>query len=448
MSAKDNGKIMLWQIKKILNCYFSDLTTSISSLPDPRTGIEYSIAEVMMAAIMLFLLKCDSRNDFNNKRKDEEFRKNYYRMFRLRLPHMDAVNDMFKNLCDNKMEEIRCRFINSLIEKRVFHKFRFFDKYFYIAIDGTGVYNWGDSPPENIAKHATQKKYDSGKVNYSSQILEAVLVCKNGIKIPLISEWIANESGKNDKQDCELEAFKRLSVRLKNYFPRLNICLLTDGLYTKNPLFDICKQYDWKFITVFKDGNLPSVWEEVESLLPLTARECSCKQQQFAGNYWITRNFQWIKKIEYQKHHVNWIRCIQEKEHSETKEKDENTFVFLTNFDVDRQNIAAILLAGRARWHIEDLFNTLKNRGGALHHKFSRNDFNALKIWHSVRQLVYMMLELLTHTSDVLQMKDKYKITWKELWKNLNAYLSMCSIDEMMEQFEIWILSSRQVRLE
>ena len=120
----------------------------------------------------------------------------------------------------------------------------------------------------------------------------------------------------------------------------------------------------------------------------------------------------------------------------------------MTNFDVDNKNIASILLAGRARWHIEDLFNTQKNRGGALHHKFSRNNFNAIKMWHSVRQLVHMMLEIVQHTSEIQQIKNDCKITWKELWKNLNAYLSMCCVAEMMKQFENWIKSARQIRLE
>jgi hypothetical protein len=149
-SAEEHGKLMLWQIKKILRCHFTGLSERLSSLTDPRIGVEYSIEELVMAGIVLFLLKCDSRNSFNNKRKDKKFRQNYYRMFRLGLPHMDAVNDLFEKLSTTEIEEIRCRLISSLIEKRVFHKFRFFDKYFCVGIDGTGIYTWNDKSSENI----------------------------------------------------------------------------------------------------------------------------------------------------------------------------------------------------------------------------------------------------------------------------------------------------------
>jgi hypothetical protein len=231
LSAKSSGKIMLWQIKKILHFHFPDLCEGLRELSDPRIGVQYTIEELMMAAIVLFLLKCVSRNEFNHKYKDDLFRKNYYRMFRLHLPHMDAVDDLFEKLAPEETEELRCRLIQALIEKRVFHKFRFFDKYFYVAVDGTGVYNWGDAPCDEIRRYALKKESSKGKVSHSSQVLEAALVCRNGMSIPLTSEWIANEGESYDKQDCELKAFKRLASKLKEYFPRLNICILADGLY-------------------------------------------------------------------------------------------------------------------------------------------------------------------------------------------------------------------------
>ena len=69
LSAGDCGKIMLWQactmyevcsIKKVLHCHFPDLSARLSALSDPRIGPQYTIEELVMASIVLFLLKCDS----------------------------------------------------------------------------------------------------------------------------------------------------------------------------------------------------------------------------------------------------------------------------------------------------------------------------------------------------------------------------------------------------
>jgi len=440
---------MLWQIKKVLQCHFPDLQCSLSSLSDPRKGATYSIEELVMAAIVMFLLNCDSLNAFNNKTKNEQFRQNYYRMFCMELPHMDAVNDLFEKLNTKELEKICCHLISKLIDRRVFHRFRFFGGYFYIAVDATGVYNWGDDPPEDIRKHAVKKEYEKGKVNYSNQVLEAVLVFENGMIIPLMSEWVDNVDSKNLKQDCELNAFKRLSVSLKKHFPRLPVCILADGLYSNGSIMDICQQYGWKFITVFRDGNLPTVWEEINSLLTLKDGCCSKEALLYESKHWITRKYRWINNVEYKKHHIHWIECVQETVHQDTGKKETNRFVFLTNHHVNHDNIIKLLAAGRARWLIEDFFNTQKNRGGALHHKFNRNNFNAIINWHTVCQMATMIKGLVKHTAELLQLKEKDgKMTWKQLWDDLNDFLSMCAVQEAMNEFERWIESRRQVRLE
>jgi hypothetical protein len=214
-------------------------------------------------------------------------------------------------------------------------------------------------------------------------------------------------------------------------------------------MMNVCSEYGWKYITVFKDGNLPSVWKEVESLLPLSGGALSCKQHTNNSTHWITRTFRWINNLEHQKHKFQWIECVQEEIHRKTGEKsDARRFVFLTNMDVCSNNIADILLAGRARWLIEEHFNTQKNRGGNLHHKHSRNNFNAIKNWHNARQLAFLIKELVKHSLEVQELSKSKKLTWKELWEVINGYLYYRSVDYVMEAFEHWSKASRQVRLE
>lgn len=439
---------MLWQIKKVLHGHFPDLPSRISAFNDPRKGIQYTVEEVVMAAVVLFLLQCKSRNSFNHKSKDNQFSDNYYRLFRLRLPHMDAVNDLFEKMSTEELSLLRSRLIGSLIEKRVFHKFRFFSNCFCIAIDGTGVYSWGDNPPGNLDNYALRKESSKGRISWSSYILEAVLVCNNGMSIPLLSEWIANDGQEYDKQDCELKAFKRLAVRLKSCFPRLPVCLLVDGLYTNKSLMDICTGYGWKFITVFKDGNLSSVHTEVESLLLLNSR--SVYEQTLAdSNNWYIYRYRWLNDIEYQNHNINWMRCDMEIVHRKTGDKTNNKFEFLTNLDVNRNKVVALLQAGRARWNIEDHFNTQKNRGGELHHKFSRINFNAIKNWHNIRQIASIVKELAEFTQKIRTLlKENAKMSLRELYENLNAFLYMCCVKEVITEFEHWSKLARQVRLE
>ena len=327
IDAKGMGKVMLWQVKSILHGHFPTLASHLSSVNDPRKGEQYTIEELLMAGIVLFVFRCDSRNSFNHKSNDKKFCKNYYRTFRLNVPHMDAVNDLMVKIDAKELEDIRCKLFSALIEKRVFHKFHFFDKYFSIGIDATGVYNWGENPPDDIAKYAIKKTSKHGKVNYFTLMVEAVLICSNGMTIPLMSEWVANESKEYVKQDCELNAFKRIAVRLKGCFPRLPVCLLVDGLYTNVALMNVCDEYGWKYITVFKDGNLSSVWEEVKSLIPLNEKNIKIVVNG-DNNHWYTHSYRWLCDIEYQKYRIHWMECSVEKKHRNTDKKKQQFCVF------------------------------------------------------------------------------------------------------------------------
>ena len=134
-------------------------------------------------------------------------------------------------------------------------------------------------------------KGEQGHTQYFVYILEASLAFRNGMVIPLLSEFLEYAKGDTDKeqQDCEQRAFHRLSERLKALFPRLPILLLLDGLYANGPVMHRCRQYHWQFMIVLKDKDLPTVWDEVKALAPLQPdkrlkRTRGDRQQRF---FWV-----------------------------------------------------------------------------------------------------------------------------------------------------------------
>ena len=73
-------------------------------LSDPRKRKDYSLAELVMGGVMLFVFKEGSRNAFDNDKKEMVFRKNYKRAFKLRLPSTDAVEDLFRLLNEQELK--------------------------------------------------------------------------------------------------------------------------------------------------------------------------------------------------------------------------------------------------------------------------------------------------------------------------------------------------------
>ncbi len=66
-----------------------------------------------------------------------------------------------------------------------------------------------------------------------------------------------------ENRDCELKALIRLSEKIKQMYPRLPIVIAADDQYLNDNVFKTSASNGWSYIITFKDGNLPSVWEEV-----------------------------------------------------------------------------------------------------------------------------------------------------------------------------------------
>ena len=62
-------------------------------------------------------------------------------------------------------------------------------------------------------------------------------------------QFIENEKENVSKQDCVLNAAKRLLAKIKKDYPRLPICIQGDALYAAEPLMKLCKKKcHWEYL--------------------------------------------------------------------------------------------------------------------------------------------------------------------------------------------------------
>ncbi len=411
-------------------------------LNDPRKRKDYSLSELVVGGVMLFVFKEGSRNAFDNDRREAMFRKNYRRAFKLRLPGMDAVEDLYRLLDENELEKLKHLLVKTLIEKKMFYKFRFMGKKYFVAIDGTGVASY----ETDYCGECTSKTSKSGKTTYSHNVLEAKLVTHNGMSVSIATEWVRNENGKEyDKQDCELNAFKRLAVKLKKVYPRMPLVILADGLYANQSFFRICKDNGWGFIVTFKDGSLPSVHEEM-GLLPGSAWQC--RERFLAGKGKRTKQiFRWTNGIGYRGFELSVAECKETTMHAVSGATVENTFTHITDIPIDNSNYHLVSQGGRMRWNIENSFDYLKEHGYNLGHKFSRSSFRALKNYYQSMLLAHAINQFVEKSTGVAALLAAHsKETIANLWKRLLTYFSENKIKR--GEYEKMMDKRYQVRLE
>jgi hypothetical protein len=437
---KSKGQLIIYQIHKTIQQFFPDLFERMSEIPDHRERKQYEMTELITGGIAMFLFKEGSRNAMNNDRKEQKFANNYQRLFKLKLPHMDTVDDLFSLLNEEELEKLKASLVAGLIEQKVIRKFKFLGKSYIIAIDGTGISSYDYQHCDCCLKKISK----TGTVSYFHNVLEAKLVTSNGLSISLATEWISNEDKSEfDKQDCELNAFKRLALKIKEFFPRLPILITADGLYPNQYFFEICYSYAWNFIVTFQDKTLKALQEEIAWLkIKISNIRTIVRVEK---NNRITLNYRYLNDLDYKGYKLSWVECEEKSVNTKTGIETITKFIHLTNVQVDHKIYSQVSDTGRLRWKIENEgFNSQKNEGYALEHKYSRVSFLAMKNNYQCLQIAHMINQLVLKSKTISELfKENHKFTVSKLWERLKSFM----IEMFLDDSEIQLLHKKQFQI-
>lgn len=143
-----------------------------------------------------------------------------------------------------------------------------------IAIDGTQkLYRKGELHDLRWLSRKVGNTADNQQYVY---VLEANIVFKNGLTIPLLTEYLKTDWNvlvtPQGKQECELIAFEILTKKLKGYFPRLKIMILGNALFTTQSILDMLSQYRWEHMIQFS-RNKHKRYTELLNTKRKTAKE-------------------------------------------------------------------------------------------------------------------------------------------------------------------------------
>lgn len=404
--AKGQRKI-LGALVGTIQHFFGDFKALFSHVTDTRrpNKIRYPLASLGFAGMLMYLCHLESRRQVRLKMLTDASRQTFQALFGVDgFPHGDTLNDAFCTTDPGEIQEVICSMVEILIRKKVLYRHRVLDRYFVVPMDATGIITY---PRRHCPNCLTQKQ--NGKTIYYHLVLEAKLVTANGFAFSVMTEFIENPHEGVAKQDCELKAFYRLASRLKARFPRLPVLVTGDGLYACGPVFRICDSYNWKFMIILKDKDLPSVNEEFHALRPLQTGNHLTVRTGKRGE--IKQDYSWVNSIRYtdsekRDHVVDVIECLEFKP-DKHGEPAQSKWKWITNCNVDRSNVAALSNdAGRNRWKVENEgFNVQKNGGYELEHGYT-TDANAAKVFYYLLQIAHMLAQLL-HKGSLLGKKGR-----------------------------------------
>lgn len=369
---------VLGDVITIINQYFPELINKFDGLTDLRhqSYVEYKMKVIFMVRLLALMCEIKSMHELTREFNTNEAIENIAQICGLKLeeiPHCDTINDVFKNIKVEEIEQIRKYMITRLIRNKMLDRYKIRGQYYHVIVDGTGLATSRKKYNENcLVKNKTDK---NGKEyqEYSTYVLEAKLVVGDMV-FSIGSEFVENEDEKVEKQDCETKAFKRLAEKIKKEYPRLRIIISGDALYASKPVMDICNEKGWKYIIRFKEGSIPTLYKEFETIVK-TDNESKIK------------NYSYVTKLEYQGYKTNVIKYAEDNNGTE--------FVYITDLNITKQNIKETIYIGRKRWKIENEgFNIQKNGTFDIGHLYSKNQ-TAIKVHYLMIQIAHIIRQLL-----------------------------------------------------
>ena len=324
------------------------------------------------------------------------------------LPHQDTLMRLLDRIEVDQIEAIQIDLVRQLMRKKKLQRY-LIEGCYPIAFDGTQKMVrkvlWSEECLERKVSAEEEKKKQ-----YYVYVVELNLVLGSGTVIPLMSEFLEYDKGDTaeNKQDCEPRGFHRLAQRLKKAFPRTRFLVLLDGLYPNGPVMEGCRKYNWQFMIVLQDGNLPQVWEEYRGLKKLLEPR---DQQQ---NNWNDRKqkFHWVNDIEYtygptgrKRQIVHVVVCEESWEEVDAQTLEivtkNSRHVWLSSEPLDCCNVVVRCNQGaRHRWGIESGILVEKRCGYHYEHCFAYS-WNAMKGYHYLMRIAHLLNVLVLNAAQL-----------------------------------------------
>ena len=229
----------------------------LGKIPDPRnpTKLKHRITVLMLYGILVFVFQYGSRRAANGEITRPMFEHNLRLLFPQleSLPHSDTLFRLLCRIDVAQIEQAHIALVNHLIRNKKFTRY-LINNCYPIGIDGTQKIAFSALWDERLLQRRTGPRVEPDSdekqsYQYYVYVLEASLCFRNGMVIPVMSEFLEYQTGDGEqrKQDCESKAFHRLAARIKKAFPRLRMLLLLDGLYPNGPIMELCRTYHWDF---------------------------------------------------------------------------------------------------------------------------------------------------------------------------------------------------------
>ena len=421
--------------------YVPEILKYIDEIIDPRKRHDYSMRYLIISEMLMFLSEGKSQRFTETAFEETKYLENISKITKekiKKIPDAEIYTNVFSRIEKEEMEKFQYKINYQMIRNKIYEESKILGKY-NLVLDGTRF----QKAHYEINKEWLKETIE-GKTIWYISMLELKLVAHN-MAISIMNEMIKNEDKKNEneteeeiknksieevKQDCELNASKRMIPRFRKIYPRLPVRIIADSLYPSMGLIELCEEENIEYIFVLKDKKIPTLLTEFLALvsLPTGNREIIETNEKIVLTLWENN-------IDYRGKKINVIRQITK--NKETKKYSK--WMWITNREITRKNLYKIIYCAKLRDYIENQgFREQKITSGIdLEHVYSK-DIKAIKVIYTIIQITHLMLQIIEHTDICGDFNKKYGSV-KVFRRKFYAHLTEKDINIEIIQIKIQI---------
>jgi hypothetical protein len=392
------------------------LQDTFDRIPDQRNPnqIDYQIKDIYTAAFAMFFFQDKSLLEFQRQMENRYRLCNLATVFGIsKIPKDSQLRDVIDIHSYETILTIFKDYFLQLQRGKYLDRFQFLGSRYLVTLDGSEYY----SSQKLECEKCLTKEHKDGTTTFLHQILQATIVHPDMKQvIPMAPEFIRNGDG-GKKQDCEINAGKRLIQTIRNDHPHLSMIIVGDSLYSKGPFINDLASLNYSYILVAKPDDHKSLYSDIDGL-----REGNLLDSYIT----IKKNkryiYEWSNNVDLNgskdSPKVNFFQL------TITGESGTVTYrsAWVTDITVIADTIEELVRAGRARWKIEnECFNTLKNQGYHIDHNFGhgkKNLSDTLFLLNLIAFFFHQIFEL----SDTLYQSARATFSAKvEYWNTIRA---------------------------
>ena len=414
------------------------LSKCFNGIKDHRqiNKISYTIHDVAMSGFACMHFQDPSLLQFQKRLEKHYHKSNLQTLFGItNIPEATQMRDVLDEVDGENFRPFFNEYFHRLQRGKHLEQYQIFPNLYLAPMDGTQYFSSDSVSCKGcLTKKSKQKEKekedgdlsgdedgDEPEVSFAHSVLQIAIMHPDMRQvIPLMPEEISNVDG-TTKQDCEMNAAKRLIPKVRSDHPQLGIIFGGDDLFSRQPIIKDVLAARANYIFVAKPSSHKYLGEWLRLYPELHGDAVTDKDG-------VQHVYEWMNDVPLHGGAdaimTNYFYYEMIKTDEEGKEKIVYKNSWVTNLEITEKNIATLVRAGRCKWKIEnECFNTLKNQGYCIEHNYGHGEKNLCMNFYLLTLMAFSFHQVFELTDQLYQECRRHFGSKKHLWENVRAYM-------------------------